>query len=696
MKKPATGEIRLPKTQINIIFSMNRKIIDAILPKNITAPSRRPGKWIIPFVFLLLLSFGSMAQTDTLQRPEYFQTTMDSLLETQKELPSEEYVRVATQLNTPLRETPGIVTVITREDIESSGARDLVDLLRMVPGLEFGIDVQNLVGLGIRGNWAFEGKVLVTVDGQMINETAFGTYVFAQRMLTGNIEKIEIVRGPGSAIYGGIAGLAVINIITRTGKELNGFVGSSEIAFSNGRSRLNSQLALGDILPSGLSFNVAAGFSEANLSNRTVTEPNGAVRHFRDSSAVRSYFLTHGLQYKHLDVRYRFEDYKAGILKTGGQTHFGGHYLNVQYAIPVNSRLTLVPQLTYARQIPWNLLNIPDAVNLLVNRRLTGKIQLTYEPGPHLTLVSGIESFYDHSRITNTSTGSFKNGKRWMGYPNIAVYNQGVLKTTLANVTAGLRMDDHGAFGVAFSPRLGLTRVMNKWHLKLLYSNAFKAPTLSNLDANANLQPERIQVAEFEAGYQLNSAVSLTANLFDTKIKNTIVYEAIDDIIDHYRNAGYTGTRGGELNLRATYQRATLSANYACYLAVYHEVEEYRAPDHLHMNLGFPTHKATLQAGYKFNRYVSLHSSLLAWGRRDAFVPDAEDVPQLQHLPGALQADVYGQCNNVLYKGVHLAVGVYNVFNSNYSFVQPYAGQDRPVPAQSRELAIKLIFTSGQ
>jgi outer membrane cobalamin receptor len=116
---------------------------------------------------------------------------------------------VASRLDFTARQAPGIVTVITREEIINSGARNLMDVLRLVPGLDFGVDVESSLGLGVRGNWAYEGKILVLVDGQRYNESFFGSAQL-ERISPEQVERIEIVRGPGSAVYGGFAELGVI------------------------------------------------------------------------------------------------------------------------------------------------------------------------------------------------------------------------------------------------------------------------------------------------------------------------------------------------------------------------------------------------------------------------------------------------------------------------------------------------------
>ena len=123
---------------------------------------------------------------------------------------------------TSLRETPGIVSLITAQDIRDSGARDLMDLLRLVPGFFFSFDTLGLVGSGLRGNWSQEGKILLIIDGVDQNELLYTTLQYGHHYPIHDIKQIEIIRGPGSAIYGGYAEMAVINITTRTGSDLRG------------------------------------------------------------------------------------------------------------------------------------------------------------------------------------------------------------------------------------------------------------------------------------------------------------------------------------------------------------------------------------------------------------------------------------------------------------------------------------------
>ncbi len=84
-------------------------------------------------------------------------------------------IEVASTRKRPLRASPEIVTAIGRQEILNSGAHDLIDVLRTLPGFTFGADVEGVVGIGILGVWAHEGKVSLLLDGQEMNERISST-----------------------------------------------------------------------------------------------------------------------------------------------------------------------------------------------------------------------------------------------------------------------------------------------------------------------------------------------------------------------------------------------------------------------------------------------------------------------------------------------------------------------------------------
>src|ERR1700719_1571124 len=123
-----------------------------------------------------------------------------------------------------LSRTAAAVFVISHEDIRRSGAQNLPDVLRMAPGVEVAQIDANAWAISIRGfNSRFSNKVLVLVDGRSVYTTSFsGVYWDQLDMPLENIERIEVIRGPGATVWGANAVNGVIDIITKSSKAMQG------------------------------------------------------------------------------------------------------------------------------------------------------------------------------------------------------------------------------------------------------------------------------------------------------------------------------------------------------------------------------------------------------------------------------------------------------------------------------------------
>ncbi len=147
-----------------------------------------------------------------------------------KRLPLEELadldilVTSAGKKEQPLSDTPAAVFVINSDDIKNSGAATLPDVLRMAPGIQVArIDVNkwSVTARGFSGRFA--NKLLVMIDGRTVYNPLFsGVYWDTQNAQLENIDRIEIIRGPGAAIWGANAVNGVINIITKTAQQTQG------------------------------------------------------------------------------------------------------------------------------------------------------------------------------------------------------------------------------------------------------------------------------------------------------------------------------------------------------------------------------------------------------------------------------------------------------------------------------------------
>jgi len=119
----------------------------------------------------------------------------------------------------PLSETPSSVTVIPAAEISAMGYRTLGEALRWVRGL-FVTDDRNYTFLGVRGLQRpgdYNNKILLTLDGHSLNGAVYGDAAIGPELGLDleQVERIEVVRGPGSTFYGSYAALAVVNVVTR-------------------------------------------------------------------------------------------------------------------------------------------------------------------------------------------------------------------------------------------------------------------------------------------------------------------------------------------------------------------------------------------------------------------------------------------------------------------------------------------------
>ncbi|WP_290659942.1 TonB-dependent receptor plug domain-containing protein [Aquabacterium sp.] len=135
------------------------------------------------------------------------------------------FVSIATGSRVPVSRAPAVATVITSQDIASIGATDLDQVLETVPGLHVARETQGFAPVYvIRGiNLGFNPQVLLLINGIPMTTLYTGNRGGAWGgMPVENIARVEVIRGPGSALYGADAFSGVINVITKTSGDING------------------------------------------------------------------------------------------------------------------------------------------------------------------------------------------------------------------------------------------------------------------------------------------------------------------------------------------------------------------------------------------------------------------------------------------------------------------------------------------
>ncbi|TWT73599.1 Colicin I receptor precursor [Posidoniimonas polymericola] len=151
-------------------------------------------------------------------------------------------VSTVSRTDTSVRQTPSAVYVLTQEMIHRSGARNVMEALRTVPGLHVARINANAWAISIRGfNGSFADKLLVQIDGRPIyNQFFSGVFWELQLIPLQDIERIEVIRGSGGAVWGANAVNGVINVVTKDSRDTTGVFaegggGNEHRSFSHAR-----------------------------------------------------------------------------------------------------------------------------------------------------------------------------------------------------------------------------------------------------------------------------------------------------------------------------------------------------------------------------------------------------------------------------------------------------------------------------
>ena len=620
-------------------------------------------------------------------------------------------IGVASKKALSLRKSPSIVTLITQEEIEKSGARDLIDVLSLVPGIQFGVDVQGNVSIGMRGNWAEEGKVLLLIDGQEANELMYSTLQFGNHYDVSQIERIEIIRGPGSAIYGGFAEYGVISIITKSGEGIKGITvngGYGQSARALGYRDLS--LSIGDKI-GDFSYSIAGFMGQANRSDNVYTDFNGNSYSMINNSNLNPANLNVKLDYKGLSFRAFYDQYNMTIRDNTGPAltqaypnDFLSELFELKYDWKISDKITLTPLVSYVMNRPWNFTGTvkpADSSYTIYNEmdtRIKGNLTAVYDITRHINLVAGAEVFTDNAATMGVDSNVFVNGNRTISYTNEAAFMQLLLRYKIASVTIGGRFDNNSAYGSAFVPRLGIMKRINKWNFKLLYSNSFRAPSIEdiNFSYDGTIKPEYTTVIEFEAGKEIFDNMIATLNLFDITTKNPIVYY-IDTVpgssgsYEGYKNLNQQGTLGAEFDYRIKSDWGYLDFNYSYYTTAGKTVvPAYQVPGDNSMTLGFASNKLNLSAAYDITKGFSVAPTVSWIGQRYGYVYSGiSNAPELKLFNPTTLANIF-----FLYKigDLKAGIGCYNILNADYEYIQPYNGGHDPLPSMSREYEIRLSY----
>ncbi len=547
-------------------------------------------KFIFPFfIFALWLlpytpyhSANCVEASEQIQLEPGFEKTIKDEIAL---LNAEQTVSIASKMEEDADKAPSIITVVTANEIENLGARTLTDVLATVPG--FDIKKDALIGVmeyGVRGMRASVEKIRVYVDGHSLNMPLDGSAsLFFDDLSMKNVKKIEIVRGPGSAMYGANAFLAVINIITKDGADIAGYEASA--GFGSHDTQEYS-VSYGDNIY-GVDVAGFVDFYNSNgLSDTIKQDALSGLPLFGQFSVTpgdtddsrNKLDLNLKITYKDLkfNAKYMNKDTEPFVgsqfvLTDDSEQKYNYAMVDISYKLKLGERLTIKPKVYYDQYdiefseelfpdgftIPFDLDRdgdiemFPDGSsfdNLFTNRRIGGEAQVDYELFDNNTFTLGfnyewerqdnVEFYTNTDTFSGASLGSDQKLSELSAAPEAlrqiwAIYIQDKWDITRdLGLTFGIRHDHYSDFEGTTNPRIGLVwDFMDNAALKLLYGQAFRAPTFlelytannSVLLGDSDLRPETVRTYELGVSYKFNSKINAGVNYFFNVVRDEIV-----------------------------------------------------------------------------------------------------------------------------------------------------------------------------
>jgi len=497
------------------------------------------------------------------------------------------------------------------------------------------------------------------------------------------------------------------HITTKNDKEYSGVSATASYGqMKDTYARRNISLMAGQTFGQ-VHVNASAFVGQGNRSDQNYTDAYGASYNMAGQSDLNPGFYNLGISYKGLSIRTIADMYHTStrdnyenIMTQAYPVNFNSFFFQTKYDWKTSDKLTITPSFTFKDQTPWNFSGTSAENEFPVYDKdvdkYTGSITANYDYSHNVNFILGGESNFVNAENsdTNYTVYSFVNNAPNFYMKNYAAFAQGLFLTKLANITIGARYNYSDRYIASFVPRIGITKVYDKFHVKLLYSKAFRTPAIENINFGNGVQPENTTVAELEVGYQVSANSYLTANLFDITTKHAIVYYTDQNNEDSYSNLGSTGTRGAEIEYKIKGKAGYATLNYSFYTAGGKNcVDVYKVAGQPNMLTGFPAHKINAFGSIKLSNHLSINPTVTFLSERYYSQSIDSATTDTYKLNPSVYGGLYLNYKNFITRGFNLNIGCENILDEKVLYIQPYNSNHAPLPGTSREYRIKLTYT---
>ena len=625
---------------------------------------------------------------------------------------------IATKTKMNIDFVPGMVSVLYGDDLLARGFASAGEAMALIPGVELSLSSDGQSQVFVRGiGTAFSsGKTKVLLNGVPFNST-LSVATTALRIPVEQIDRIEVIRGPGSAIYGEFAFSGVINIITRVDSNRifarYGSLGTTTAGGILVREADERDLSMslsfsgtwidGDSVKTG--EDVLRNSPFAILSNA----PGTSNEKEQDTSVI--------FQSKYRDTKLSVQFVKVDTGDYFGLAHalpsYGSKIMREVsfYTINAETKWSLTPDLDMNVYVGWHDYKLDSGLHEFYpagsfgsfpngmfgspnyeERKYRAGADFNYKGWGKHEILAGVEVLYteqgetfaernyDPNTIPPTPVplAKYRGDENWLDEGltrlvyGVFVQDQFAFNDRLT-MTAGLRFDSYDDIGNAFSPRVAAVyRLKENQTLKAQFAQAFRPPTFietgtkNNPVVSGNSDIESEHMTTYELAYIFNNEVNrLRATLYYADLHELIV---VDSTANTYANQGEAHTRGLELEYVRNFSRQLKVDTSVSYMHPWNESAGEMIADVAMITGNFgvmyrPASNYSVSAQY---RYV---------GERHREGGDPRGS-----LEGYQVIDVTASANNFVKSGLTVHAGIKNIFDTEVVFPSPMVRFTASIP----------------
>jgi outer membrane receptor for ferrienterochelin and colicin len=641
------------------------------------------------------------------------EVSADSQAHIDADLVPVEEVTAASRLTEMVEDAPSSVSIITGSELRAMGYPTIAEAVRGVRGV-FLSDDTSYETVGLRGfstPGGYGARVLVLVDGEPTNDDYAGSsYVgYDARADIDDIQRIEIIRGPGSALYGTGAFFGVINLVTRDrDAPTHGEVALSTADNGVGHVRATGQVRFSSDSGLWTSAAVARGFGRDYFFQEYASDP-ATGGNARGLDGFQTDTVNGRVWYKALTAQWLLTSRDKTLPSGEFQTIFGDsrtHFIDTRGLLELRFEPTVSRYVRLLSRTHLDLYNFDDflaypstvggpAREAFRGRWIGIEQRAVFTPVPAVRVTAGgeVQRHFETRQSGQNDGGSYLS--RNDPYSVIAGY--AVADFTLSRaikLSAGSRLDYYSNFGSSLSPRAAIVvRPYEAGNLKIVVGKAFRAPSVyehyytgPTQIPGLDLRPEQIVSGEVELSHRFSSAVSATVATYTNYVTDLIVLDGQGTAQSPNQYVNSTSpieTTGAEVELRREWRDGwTLAASYAYQRSRYLNDAPVGGAAPLRDVPNSPNHLASLKAGAPIVGLLLTAMTRLSFvGPRLDKYDQSTDPPQ-GTTPSAFVWDVVlsGQAERY---GLRYALGLYNASNSRYTvpvsreFLQDSIAQSR-------------------